>query len=213
MGYRKIDMNTYERKAHFDYFRSLAYPYVGVTADVDVTDLRAFCGKNRLSFYVTFMHAACLAADRVPQLRQRIRDGEVIEYDECPSSHTELKDDGTYCYCTLHHHMPFAQYLKEAEKARAACRTKGIEEDEDAESMYFISTLPLVRYSALIQPAAGGDESNPRITWGMYQPDSEGRFFMPVTILLHHALADGLHIGLFYGNLNEEMERITAETL
>lgn len=27
-----IDMNTYRRRAHFDYFRTMAYPYVGVTA-------------------------------------------------------------------------------------------------------------------------------------------------------------------------------------
>ena len=31
-------MDSYPRKAHFDYFRSLQYPYVGVTVDVDVTD-------------------------------------------------------------------------------------------------------------------------------------------------------------------------------
>ena len=29
MPYRVIDMESYPRKAHFDYFRSLAYPYVG----------------------------------------------------------------------------------------------------------------------------------------------------------------------------------------
>lgn len=32
--------------------------------------------------------------------------------------------------------------------------------------MYFVSALPWLNYTALVQPAARGDESNPRITWG-----------------------------------------------
>ena len=70
-------------------------------------------------------------------------------------------------------------------------------EDANVESMYFISTLPWLHYSALIQPVAGGEESNPRITWGAFAPDAEGRLQMPVTLLVHHALADGSHITSF----------------
>ena len=39
MNYKYIDMTTYKRKSHFEYFNSLAYPYVGVTANVDITEL------------------------------------------------------------------------------------------------------------------------------------------------------------------------------
>ena len=34
---------------------------------------------------------------------------------------------------------------------------------------------------------------------------------MPVTLLAHHALVDGLHIARFYRNLGLEMERLIAE--
>ena len=148
------------------------------------------------------MHLAALAADEVPQFRQRIHDDGIVEYDECPTSHTELLEDGTYCYCTLHHHMDFEEYLKQAEEKRSRCRSNGIVEDEDVESMYFISTLPWLRYTSLIHPVAGKDESNPRITWGKYEKNDEGRYMMPVSVLVHHALVDGIHIAAFYDNLN-----------
>lgn len=209
MAYRIIDMDTYPRRAHFDYFRTLAYPYVGVTANVDVTELVRLCKEKGVSFYLTFMHAAALAADGVPEFRQRIREGSIVEYDECPTSHTEPLPDGTYCYCTLHHHMPFGEYIAQAEEARRLCREKAsIEEDEDVESMYFISALPWLHYTALIQPVAGGDESNPRITWGKYEADAIGRLMLPVTVLLHHALADGLHLGLFFQGLEKELQAL-----
>ena len=39
MAFRNIDMNTYARRKHFEYFTSMQYPYVGVTNNVDVTEL------------------------------------------------------------------------------------------------------------------------------------------------------------------------------
>ena len=202
MAYKIIDMDTYVRKEHFSYFRSLPYPYAGLTVDVDVTGLLDRCRKQGHSFYLSFMHLAALAADEVPQFRQRIHDGGIVEYDECPTSHTELLEDGTYCYCTLHHHMEFEEYLKQAEEKRIECKNNGITEDEDVESMYFISTLPWLHYTSLIQPVASKDESNPRITWGKYERNVEGRYMMPVSVLVHHALVDGVHIAAFYNNLN-----------
>ena len=207
MDYRIMDMTQYKRRAHFDYFRKLTYPYVGTTVSVDVTDLLSYCKRQKRSFYLTFLHAAALAADGVPELRQRIRGAGIIEYSECPTSHVELLPDGTYCYCTLHHHMPLDEYYARAEDARKRCTQKGITEDSDVESQYFISTLPWLRYSALIQPVAGGDESNPRITWGKYETGEKGRTILPVSILVHHALADGMQIAQFYSNLDAEIQK------
>ena len=203
MSFRFIDMETYPRRAHFEYFRTLPYPYVGTTVNIDITDMLTFCKNHRLSFYLTFLHAAALAADEVPELRQRIHGNGIIEYAECPTSHIELLENSSYCYCTLHHHMDFDCYYAQAEKERISCRSGGITEDKEVESMYFISTMPWFQYTSLIQPVAGGDESNPRITWGKYEKNHEGKMMMPVSILVHHALADGVHIAQFYENLKK----------
>ena len=136
----------------------------------------------------------------------------IVEYSECPTSHIELKPDGTYAYCTLHHHMPLADYLQKAEAARAAVRENGsIEEEAEVQSMYFISTLPWLHYTQLIQPVACGAESNPRITWGKYQANDKGRMMMPLSVLVHHALADGIHIAKFYEAFNQQMKLICEE--
>ena len=137
-----IDMHSYPRKAHFDYFRSLQYPYVGVTVDQDVTDVLRFSKETGHSFYLAFLHAAALAADSVPEFRQRIRGDQIIEYSECPTSHTERTQSGEYCYCTLHHHMSLPEYFELAQQARQNCASNGITEDEDSESMYFIQRSP-----------------------------------------------------------------------
>lgn len=206
MNCRRIDMDTYPRRAHFDYFRSLQNPMLGLTVDVDVTALRDFCRAEGCSFFLAFLRVAARAANAVPQLRQRIRDGGIVEYDACGTSHVELRGDGTYGYCTLHHDAPWREYLARAEEERARCREKAsIEEDADVDGLYFVTALPWLRYVQLIQPTAGGDESNPRISWGRFEADHRGRLMMPVTLLAHHGLVDGLHVARFYEGLGEEI--------
>lgn len=208
---KHIDMAEYPRREHFNHFIGMAYPYVGVTVEVDVTDLLNLCREKGYSFYLTVLHAVALAADEVPEFRRRIDGDGIIEFDGCPTSHTELKPDGTYAYCTLHHHMPLGEYLQKAEAARTAARESGtIEEEAEVQSMYFISTLPWLHYTQLIQPVACGEESNPRFTWGKYQQNAEGRVMMPLSVLVHHALADGLHIAAFYEAFNRQMRQLCA---
>lgn len=209
---KRIDMADFPRRDHFNHFCGMAYPYVGVTAEADVTALYRLCKRTGWSFYTVMIHAAALAADEVPELRQRIDQGGIVEYDACPTSHTELKADGSYAYCTLRHRMPLAEYLAQAEAARAAARLGGsIEEAAEVQSMYFISTLPGVRYTALIQPVCGGEDSNPRITWGKYQHHPDGRVTLPLSLLAHHALVDGLHIARFYEAFDKQVAKISEE--
>ena len=206
---RAIDMASYPRRAHFDYFTHLANPWVGVTVDVDVSDFVPFCRARGCSFTLAFMHAAALAADAVPELRRRVRGDGIVEYAECPTSHTELRPDGAYAYCTLRHHLPFDAYLAGAAAAQAACRAGGsIEEDDDVDGMLFVTALPWLRYRAFFQPTPGNAESNPRVSWGRYGEDGRGRLTLPVTLLAHHALVDGIHIAAFFDNLNAELEKL-----
>ena len=209
MNFKEIDMSTFPRRKHFEYFCSLPYPYVGMTCEVDVTDFVLFCKKHKYSFFLTFLHAVTQAANDVREFRQRIYNNGIIEYDSCSSSHTELLENGTYCYCRLKHDMPFDEYMEHAEKTRILAREEAcLEDDESVRGMYFITSSPWLHYTAAIQPVAGGEESNPRISWGKFRKDFNGRDMMPVTVLLHHGLADGIHIAQFYERLAERMREM-----
>ena len=211
MNYRTIDLASDPRRAHFEYFRTLQYPMLGVTVEEDVTDLKAFCSARGCSFYLAFMHLAAQAANAVPQLRRRIRDGGIVEYEACGTSHVEALADGAYGYCTLWHGGDWDEYLPYAASAREACRQSGsIEEDEDVDALYFITSLPWLHYTQLIQPTAGGDESNPRISWGRFEANGEGRLMLPVTLLVHHALADGVHVAQFYRELEARLRAMAS---
>lgn len=209
-GAHKIDLASYPRRDHFAYFSTMSYPYVGLTADVDVTPLAEYRARSGRPFFLTLLYCVARAANSVPQLRQRIVDGEIWEFDVCPSSFIVAKPDETYAYCPVRTDLTLDEFLPYAEARKNAARTDGnIEEDEDALPYFFISTLPWMRYTSLIQPAPSPADSNPRITWGKAEIRG-GRSVLPLTLLCHHALVDGLHISRFYAALDRELKQLNS---
>ena len=200
--YRKIPLETYPRRAHFAHFSAMANPYAGVTVPVDITGFLAACRREETPFFLSFLYCASRAANRVPQLRQRILEGEIVEYAWCPTSHTVALEDGTYCYCTLESDMSFRDYLPRAQEAQELARQqRSLTDGEDGDSLLFISSIPRISYTALVQPTPFPADSNPRITWGKYFAQGD-RYLLPLSVLCHHALVDGLHISRFYDTLD-----------
>ena len=78
------------------------------------------------------------------------------------------------------------------------------EEEDEVYDKLFISTLPWVSYTSLIQPVPIPADSTPRITWGKYFAQGN-RILLPVSVLCHHALVDGIHIANFYKQLDEQI--------
>ena len=74
----------------------------------------------------------------------------------------------------------------------------------DPDELLFLSTLPWLSYTALVQPVPVPADSNPRITWGRYF-EQGGRTLLPVTVLCHHALVDGVHIARFFRELEDRL--------
>ncbi len=211
MAYHWLDMAAYRRRSHFDYFNSMAYPYVGVTVNVDISDALRRIREEKLPFFLTTCYCAARAANRVPELRQRIKAGRIIEFDRCRISHTIALEDGTYCYCVLEDVPGFRGYLTAGKEAQEAAKRRGsIEEDpEEVLDKFFVSSLPWFTYTALVQPVPSPADSNPRITFGRYFAQ-EGKTLLPVSLLCHHALVDGLHMAAFYQALDEELAAIAG---
>ena len=198
-----IDLEQYARRKHFDYFKTMGYPYVGVTCNVDITDFLSGVKAKSFPFFLSFLWRAARAANAVPEFRQRISGDGIIEFRNCETSHTVAKDDGTFCYCRLDCSLPYEEFLPYAQKEQEESKVHGgITEDPKSElPLFFISTVPWMSYTSLVQPVPSPADSNPRISWGKYF-EQNGRILMPVSLLCHHALVDGLHIARFYHNLD-----------
>lgn len=229
IDYRIINLKEYPHRAHLEYFMTMQSPQLGITAEVDVTELKAFCKRENCSFFLAFLHVVALSADSIPQLRQRIHrltpeeaadpkhagaltEGplagiEIREYAQSPTSHTEATGDELYCYCELYHHMPWKEYITVATEQQCKARSEGtLDENAEIEAFYFPTCIPWIRYLSCIHPMTDAYDSNPRFSWGKFTEDFRGRLMMPLTVIAHHGLVDGLQVGRFYQKVEENMK-------
>ena len=194
-----IDMETYPRKSHFEYFSSLAYPYVGFTANVDVTKPIRFAKEKGGSSFLAILYVAIQAANSVPELRQRVQDGKIVEFDFCNAGYTVALEDKTFCNCYTEGRMSIEEFFVDAKvRQEEAIKNPGFRNPkEDATGLIFTSCVPWVAFTQCIQPAPIPADYNPRIVFGRYIKEN-GRTLMPLHIQCNHALVDGYHLSEFY---------------
>ncbi len=206
MDYRVIDMEQDPRKEHFAYFSAMSNPYVGATQPVDITGFLQVCRAQACPFFLSFLYCVGRAANAVPQLRQRILDGKVIELARCDAGYTVMRDSGAYSYGRADCMRPFDQYLtREAPRLEQAKGRANLDDGPDGFSLIFVSCTPWFSFTSVQQPTPVPADSNPRIVWGKYTAQGE-RVTLPVSILANHALVDGIHIGAFFAALERELE-------
>ncbi len=211
MDYQTIAMEDYPRKKLFEFFTSLGSPYGGMTVDIDITDWLAAVKRAKLPFFHCFLHAVSRAANAVPEFRQRILDGGIIQYDDCPSSYTVSLEQDNYCFCRVETNRPLKEFLRysqeEQEKARAQELMLG---DMETLPLIYTTSTPWIRYSHVILTYPLPADSNPRICWAKYERVGE-RVILPVTAQGHHALIHGLQFHRFYEALKAELARSATE--
>ncbi len=205
-----IDMENHPRKTHYEFFKAMAYPYVGMTADVDVTNLVAFAKREKGSTFLACLWAAAHSANAVPEMRQRICGDKVVEYEYCRTGHTVALPNHTFCNCTTDSRMPLKEYLEYAHIAQESAKeqTGFVNQAEEETGMFFASCVPWVSFTQVIQPAPIPADCNPRIIFGKYKKEGE-KVLLPVSIQCNHALVDGYHIGLFFAFFAQVNDNLT----
>ena len=204
-----IDMETYPRKSHFEYFSSLAYPYVGFTANVDVTNPIRFAKEKGGSTFHAILYVAMQAANSVPELRQRVQDGKIVEFDFCNVGYTVALEDKTFCNCYTEGRMSIEEFFVDARARHEEAKNHPgfVNPDEDETGLIFTSCIPWLAFTQCIQPAPIPADYNPRIVFGKYMKDGD-RTLMPLHIQCNHALVDGYHLGEFYRIFQELADQL-----
>lgn len=204
-----IDLATYPRRSHFEFFKSYAYPYVGLSANVDVTNLVRTAKARGGSVFLACLWAASTAANAVPELRQRIDGDRIVEYDHCDVGHTVALPDGTFCNCHTDCRRSFDEFLVYGAKQQEEAKKHHgfVQPGTDERNLIFISCVPWVQFTSVLQPTPIPADSNPRIVFGKFFTEGD-KIKMPLAIQCNHALVDGRHMGLFYEKFEKLVQSV-----
>lgn len=193
-----IDVETWDRKELFEFFKGFTEPFWGITVNVDVTVAYRKAKEQRFSFFLYYLYQSLRAANEVKEFHYRIEDGVPVYFDMVNGSSTINRANGTFGFSYISYRDSFEAFLPEAqaEIARVQATTKLMPEILNSSVIHY-SSVPWFTFTS-VSHARHFDfpDSCPKITFGKFFEQGD-KLLMPVAIHGHHALIDGLHAGQF----------------
>jgi chloramphenicol O-acetyltransferase type A len=210
MTMRIIEFTNPHQRRHFEFFHSMNHPHFSVSANVEIGPWRDMARRRGLKTNPAIVHLLARVANEIPQLRQRIREGQVVEHDTVHPTFTVATDvSEAFSFCYVEFSSDLEDFVRRTGIEMKNMRTDPVFEDEPGRDDYlFMSALPWIAFTS-VQHAMQyhPHDSVPRISWGKFF-ESEGRTMMPLSLQAHHALVDGVHVGQFFQRVEEI---VTAE--
>jgi chloramphenicol O-acetyltransferase type A len=194
-----INIDEWERKQHFNFFKNLDSPYFSITANLDITNFYRYIKENNLRFFIPSLYAATKTANDIREFRYRIRGDQVIEHDTVNPSFTVLTDQQLFSICSVPYLSDFQLFLEEAEHVITKAKHEAsLTTEPERDDLVYMTCIPWVSFTAVSHPVnLHPADSIPRIAWGKYFGEGD-RFKMPLSVQGHHALLDGFHIGQYF---------------
>ena len=196
---RHINLESWPRREHFRHFESMAYPHFSLCAQVELTTFYPYVKNKGISFNVAMVYVLARAANEIPEFRQRIRQGEVVEHDIVHPSTTILGSQDLFSFCTINYSENFSTFApRAAERIAYVQEHQTVADEPGQDDLLYMTAMPWVSFTSVVHPIdLNPADSVPRIAWGKYFQDGNS-LKMPLGLQAHHALIDGIHVGRFY---------------
>lgn len=204
-----LDLSNWNRREHFEFFSRFEEPFFGLVATVDCTLALAEAKRLGIPFFLYYLYQALQAVNQVDALRYRVENEQVYSFDRIHASATIGRPDYTFGFSFIELHNDLEKFVREAQvEINAVQASEGLRLSPSTARLDVIhfSALPWVRFTGLTHARSfSHPDSIPKISVGRTYTEGSA-ILMPVSVNVHHGLADGYHVGLF---LDEFQQRLS----
>lgn len=199
-----IDLKTWNRTAHFEFFSKFEEPFFGITTPIDCTIAYQKSKTLQVPFFVYYLHKTLVAVNKIENFRLRIEGDNVVLYDEIDTSATIMREDKTFGFSFIKFHEDLHEFNKTTQiEIQRIQNTPGILTREYPENIIHFSAVPWINFTGLTHSRSfSAPDSCPKISFGKLM-DENGKKTMALSVTAHHGLLDGYHMGLFVEELQK----------
>lgn len=190
-----IDMKTWKRREHFQFFRRFDDPFYDVTVRINMTRFSKRVKKHQSPFFLSYLYDSLKAIHQTPPFRLRLEGDRVVDFDTLSAGPAIERPDGTFGFSRIPYSDNFEQFCTQALREIERVRNSSVLHDDskDLDVIYY-STVPWFSFTGLSQPRMNlKSDSVPKIVFGKIEKENE-QLIMPMAIQVHHALIDGRDI-------------------
>jgi chloramphenicol O-acetyltransferase type A len=207
-----IDINNWNRKEHFHFFKSFEEPFHGITTDVTCTHAYHYCKSNTYRFFLFYLHKVLKSINSIENFRMRIEGEKVALYNKINAAPTIGREDHTFGFSFIEYDEDFDTFhhrgVLEIERVSNTTGLCLSELSERADAIHF-SSLPWTSFTSLSHARKFSImDSIPKITVGKLIMKGD-EYLLPISVHAHHALVDGYHLSLLIERIKEHLSANT----
>lgn len=205
-----LDIENWNRKEHFQFFKNFEEPFFGITTIIDCTKGYETAKQLKTSFFVYYLHKTIVAVNAIEPFRYRIINDEIYVFDTIEVSATILRDDSSFGFSLIEYSSDFDVFASNAfEEIQRIKNTSGLFTREfKSENVIHFSSIPWLNFTSLSHARSYTfPDSCPKISFGKMMIDKNGKRTMSISIHVHHALMDGYHLGQFVDYFQDLMNK------
>lgn len=200
----EIDIDKWERKNQYLFFKDFDDPFMGITSNIDCTKLYKECKKNGESFFIHYIHKALKAINEIDEFKTRIVDQKIVKFPNVNGSTTVLKNDNTFSFAYFDYDDNLQEFYKATRESIDKAKTSQELVSSQELNMIYVSVIPWRNFTALKHPKKlSQTDSVPRVVFGKVIIGDNGKILMPVSVEAHHAFVDGYHASKFFNRFEE----------
>ncbi|GGH05845.1 chloramphenicol acetyltransferase [Mucilaginibacter phyllosphaerae] len=193
----KINLDTWYRKDHFNFFNSFEEPFFGATANVEVTVAYQKAKEQGVSFFLYYLHCILVAANKIEAFKYRVENGEVFLYNQINCSATIGRADTTFGFSYIDYKADLNEFIAVAQQEIQRIQSTTGLELRPVFDVLHVSAIPWVNFTGLTHARSFSfKDSMPKISLGKIM-DEGGKKTMAVSVTVHHGLMDGRQVGEF----------------
>jgi chloramphenicol O-acetyltransferase type A len=205
-----LDLDNWNRKEHFLFFKQMQEPFFGVTVTIDCTKAYETSKKLGTSFFIYYLHKSLVAVNAIENFRYRIDNTQIYIYDRIDVSATIARADGTFGFSWIEFDSDYTIFEQNArtEIQRIQNTTGLLTKDSYSENSIHFSAIPWLNFTSLSHARnMTFPDSCPKISFGKVIVSDKGKRTMPMSIHVHHGLMDAIHVGQMVDFFQEIMNQ------
>lgn len=202
---QKLNLDTWNRKEHFLFFKQMEETFFGITTTIDCTNAYDKAKELNISFFTYYLHKTLVATNTIENFRYRIIDDEIYIFDTIDASATIMREDKTFGFSLIEYSNNINDFAEITKKEIDRIQTTtGIFTRDFQENLIHFSALPWINFTSFSHARSfTWPDSCPKISFGKMMEEN-GKKTMSMSVHVHHGLMDGYHVGQFV-NLFQEL--------
>lgn len=204
-----IKIEDWARKNHYNFYKNFPDPNFNICFSMDISAAYQFAKRNDLSPFLVLMYLSSQACNSVEAFRIRLDEHQQpYVLNRVEPSVTVAKKDGIFNFCNMKHQDSFASFVEINSKlVDESLAAEPLAEIDNKDNQIFYSITPWLAFTGYKHAKGEGFLDTPRIVFGKFDSVND-KVTMPVSIELHHAIADAIDIARYQERFAEHMAKL-----